>query len=512
MSRTSSSKKGGWWPIVLVIVIAVVLINQFFPRDTSPDGDVGDSTGVSDRDTSDEQDTPEIDRYPNLSEDLKENLYIQSRAAGGCLKLTGNIKITVIFADDSLSRWDSASVTEAKNKQLAAITAITASAKNYGQTLNISCDYKTASVADTVKLNDSEPWAEKVLASAGLPAVADLNNTLEEQFDVNEAPVVICINRAGRSFALQSNRNYGEYVVLYNDGNAFAHELYHLFGAEDFYYPESVEQLAENLFPQTIMMNADETKVDALTAYLIGWTDTPSADALSFLQQTNSITAEQLSEEHAKETYTGYVTDHKTDGGYYTGYLKDGVLHGEGTYTWNSGASYSGTWVNGSCNGQGTYTWASGDSYTGGWVNGNRTGKGTYIWANGDKYVGDFVDDMRTGQGTLTWASGNTYTGAWKDDERTGKGTFTWTDGTKYVGDFVNGDKHGQGTMTWSNGDKYVGGYVNDSRSGFGTYYWPNGTTYAGNWKDNKKHGTGTTTWSDGTTQTGTWENDEFVG
>jgi uncharacterized membrane protein YeaQ/YmgE (transglycosylase-associated protein family) len=44
------------------------------------------------------------------------------------------------------------------------------------------------------------------------------------------------------------------------------------------------------------------------------------------------------------------------DGGTYVGTTKDGVPHGQGTYTWTSGEKYVGKWKDGKQHGQGTHT------------------------------------------------------------------------------------------------------------------------------------------------------------
>ena len=49
----------------------------------------------------------------------------------------------------------------------------------------------------------------------------------------------------------------------------------------------------------------------------------------------------------------------------YSGEYKDGLKHGQGTYTWNDGEKYEGEYKDGKKNGQGTYTWNDGGKYEG---------------------------------------------------------------------------------------------------------------------------------------------------
>ena len=122
------------------------------------------------------------------------------------------------------------------------------------------------------------------------------------------------------------------------------------------------------------------------------------------------------------------------DNGYYEGGLRDGMLHGQGTYYWNDG-----------------------DKYVGEWRNGDRTGQGTYYFANGSRYEGEFYNGFLHGQGTFYFANGDKYVGEWRNDDRTGQGTYYWNDGDKYVGEFLNGERAGKGTFYFANGDKYEG-------------------------------------------------------
>ena len=57
-----------------------------------------------------------------------------------------------------------------------------------------------------------------------------------------------------------------------------AHETLHLFGAEDYYYPDSRKALAKQVYPTDIMLCAMSDlayfTLDSYTAYCVGWTDT----------------------------------------------------------------------------------------------------------------------------------------------------------------------------------------------------------------------------------------------
>lgn len=437
----------------LLLVVASLLMLCACPAGHSPLPSAPPSSDVA---------PPPEDRFGSVAEELHGHVYLSGRAQGSCARLCGDVAVTAVFVNDAQHTFSEAEKSQYLQDFSALLARIEQDAASFGAAVRLQLQYYTADSTVPLVRSDAEPWARDAFEQIGVQN----NVELEALCDVQEAPVVLITGQQGRSFAQRSSAKTGrEYVVLYNDFDAAYHELLHLFGARDFYFPERVEQLAQTLLPESIMLD-NQGQVDDLTAYLVGWTDDPSPEALSFLEQTADLTAAQLDAAHEVEVFTGYVTDRRSSGGSYTGYLVDGVRHGEGTFVWDSGARYTGSWDNGDLHGYGEYYYGDGDVYKGDWVRGAKHGTGRYTWQDGTVYQGD-----------------------WKDDERTGKGTMTWPDGARYQGDFVDGERHGQGTYSWPNGDRFVGG-----------------------WKNGKRHGKGTYTWADGSSRTGSWKNGDFVG
>ena len=147
----------------------------------------------------------------------------------------------------------------------------------------------------------------------------------------------------------------------------------------------------------------------------------------------------------------------------YNGEYKDGLYHGQGTYTHSNGDIFEGEWKEGKRH-QGTYTHSNGDLYEGDWKEGKRHGHGTYIESEGDKYVGGWKEGKKHGQGTYIGSEWDKYVGGWKEDEEHGLGTKTWSDGDIYEGDWKEGKRHGLGTYIESEGVKYVGEWKNEKR------------------------------------------------
>lgn len=84
-----------------------------------------------------------------------------------------------------------------------------------------------------------------------------------------------------------------------------------------------------------------------------------------------------------------------------------------------SNSEYAGEYKDGLRHGQGTWTSSNGDKYIGEFKNNKRNGKGTYTLGDGpnkgDKYVGKWKNDLNHGQGIFTFEDGRVFKGTWKD-------------------------------------------------------------------------------------------------
>jgi len=124
-----------------------------------------------------------------------------------------------------------------------------------------------------------------------------------------------------------------------------------------------------------------------------------------------------------------------------------------------------------------TTNYKSGDKYEGEHKDGIRHGQGTYTWPSGQKHEGEWKDGKQNGQGTCTLSSGQKYEGEWKDGKKHGKGTDFFEDGSvKYVGNWKDGEYHGLGTC-------YLDSFFSDLRGGikiYGDGEWKEGKMYNG--------------------------------
>ncbi|MBQ8360030.1 MAG: hypothetical protein IJX37_09055 [Oscillospiraceae bacterium] len=478
MAKSKKNKKSVWLTVVIVAVIAAMLLGCHSASPLSPGGS-GNLAGAG---------TPSPDETETIlaavPEQLRSNYFLTYKEAGCCKTMTGDIAVTVVMISDSVSTWDDAAVSKLQTALDTYSKDITAEAESYNANVSFTFNYYNATLSGDICSGDyAYDWQDPALKSAGLPELAKMHGYVTELLDAKEAPVVFAFNKEGRAYAHIAN---DEFLVLFSDEDfdGFQHELSHVFGAKDFYYPAEVKTLASGCFTDSIM-NSGET-ADPLTAYLIGWTESLSDSALDFLEDTNSISGEYMEQQRENESFTGTGTK-VFSYGTYTGDMIRGRCHGTGTMRYNNGGWYTGEWNNGSWSGSGSgkYIYDDGSTYEGTFQNGERHGTGTYTFASGSVYTGSWSEGEQHGIGTMQYANGSYYAGSWSEGEKSGSGTGKEIyDNGVYEGAFLDGKRHGQGTYTWSSGDKYTGQWANGIRTGYGTYTWADGTTKSGTWQD----------------------------
>ena len=428
------------------------------------------------------------DRFPSMPPELLDHVLIGSRDKGISATLTGNVLITVIFVNDPTSTWTAEKMASTKAGDAAMTAEVLAEAAGYGVDLNITVEYRQATVGTTEDI-DRTAWSEQIMASAGLGSVATASAELERSRGVKEAPILFYLNTTDRSYALPNDGQTTEYAIIWNCGSdtiTYRHELYHLFGAADYYFPKAVEESALRYYPNSTMLTGENAVTDNLTAYLIGWKDTLTNDALVFLQETAHLTAEYVEQEHAKEIHTGYVENWERNGYVITGYLDMGVLEGQGKVVepngnWKEGLFEYGIFVRGRCK----ILYENGTLYEGEIDQGAYNGQGTIIWAGGDTYTGQWKDGQYHGNGKITYANGGWSEGVFENGTlANGRCKAIYEDGTRYEGDMVNGAFNGQGTIVWASGDSYTGSFVNGQFHGYGTYIWADGNSVSGTWNN----------------------------
>lgn len=322
---------------------------------------------------------------------------LDCRNKGDCRRLTGTVLITVVLVDEPHCRWTEQGIRELMAVQERTTEMLLDEAEAYGAALRISLRYRRCAVEQELNVTDYPSWIAVALQAAHLPEEERTIPVLKTVFGVEEAPVLFALNREGRSFAIPCSEAQGfEFAVLYRGHGDYRHELFHLFGAKDFYVPDAVKLIAEPYFFNSIMMTSGDVEVDPLTAYLIGWTEELPAQARQFLRETAWVTPEQISSSLQALSCAEYTV--RVGDGTYTGQLSGGQPHGRGRIEWDDGNTYEGQWRDGLGDGYGTLVWrAAGTVYSGRWKRWAMHGEGTYRFADGTVLSGRWENNEYKG-------------------------------------------------------------------------------------------------------------------
>lgn len=229
---------------------------------------------------------------------------------GNCGTLTRNPTLVVLFVDDAESTWNEPLMQHFQNVQIAkAVEWLEQQAAKYGVPLDIQTKfyhgtlenggrvYYPATVAHGPDEDDYD-----LLESV----VGHMNEGTGDQFfaklrrdNGGEDVMFLCmVNKDGLSYARGHADPYSqilEYAVVYarhtdvpvtdtlhqkthNRASVIAHELLHLFGAEEMYEPNGRNEMAKEKYLKDVMLWTESfivrNEITEFTAYCIGWTDT----------------------------------------------------------------------------------------------------------------------------------------------------------------------------------------------------------------------------------------------
>ena len=255
--------------------------------------------------TSSCDDTMHNDTQTNFEEDLDLiNQWREDYNLGTCKTLSGNISIILFYVDDFESFWTDKEINDfTKNEIEPGLAFLSQEAKKYGVELNLTVEksYSAIYYDDEVitSVKNTGLASTDVLWQAALQidytSSSKMINAFRNKYKTEEIVCFTIFNKSGTSYALNPKKDAGikidEHCIVFardlnstQNGNAgsqaavIAHEMLHLYGAEDFYASLSRKSLARIYYPDDIMLSAaydiDTNTVESATAFYIGWTNT----------------------------------------------------------------------------------------------------------------------------------------------------------------------------------------------------------------------------------------------
>ncbi len=267
----------------------------------SPTEKPSESGGSSQNSTPPEKDEtilpPIIDTY--------QEEYRPRYLLGNCRNLRGNPLVVLLFIDDDESSWSAEEVTEyTDNYVKEGLAYLEDKAEEWGVDLNFSVKsystphsqytlkYEGTVIKDLTISGSSKDVLDQAAYDMGYSSNWELYSKFKTEHNGGKDDVIFLtfLNKDGVSYtrcAISTGQiSYSEHCVIFADylngssgckASTVAHELLHLFGAEDFYEGYR-EALAYFVYPKDIMLwmpkEAYENEIGEFTAYTVGWTDT----------------------------------------------------------------------------------------------------------------------------------------------------------------------------------------------------------------------------------------------
>ncbi len=219
------------------------------------------------------------------------------RSVGSAKMLNGRICIFHVFANDNQASWSEQEKNEVHQRLAQACDFLSQQSEVHGRAVSF-----IEEIAPTIAYDKQLPtktfvdptWTEEVIRAACGTGSLQLVERLRENHDADNVAVCLHINKPALSYNLAYYENVSatfsaERMVCFSTypdsrptaAATYAHEILHLFGAGDLYFPYDQDgyrkQLAKRFFPNDVMFRVDynlqRLNVGAFTAYRVGWLD-----------------------------------------------------------------------------------------------------------------------------------------------------------------------------------------------------------------------------------------------
>ena len=222
------------------------------------------------------------------------------RKQGSAISLEGKTYVLTVFTGNN--QWEQKAIDNFYNTSNEAFAWLRREALRYNKKITFTkgsygtpdpIEYDIAS--GTGSGRESIDVVYNVMKKIGYSRPLDFVQWSKETMGCSNCFVIVVVDKPGRSYSLTYNNKYEkekfflEGVVVYTryeDGSplcaaSIAHEICHLFGAEDLY--ENFKQTKENelvarkLYPNDIMLRTscmiNKLTIDEMTAWFVGLTD-----------------------------------------------------------------------------------------------------------------------------------------------------------------------------------------------------------------------------------------------
>ena len=248
-----------------------------------------------------------VELLPGIT-DVRQDRLRPYYELANCRKLEGNPVVVLIFIDDNESCWTKDEVlTFTEEHILVGLDYLEERAKQWGVHLDFMIESYSTQLSDyeikyegIVNRNlynggSTKDVLDKAAADIGCESNWELYSYYKTKYPNDDIIFLNFLNKPGKSYARNAISTgyleYSEHCVIFSDylgsfpdmrqdgsrASTVAHEILHLFGAEDYYLSLGREELASQKYPDDIMLwqydNIQDNSLGDCTAFSVGWTD-----------------------------------------------------------------------------------------------------------------------------------------------------------------------------------------------------------------------------------------------
>lgn len=238
----------------------------------------------------------------------QEHAFFVYKDKGMSRRLRGKVAVELVFVADRETVWTQKEMDEFYRVYQTATQDLSRQAAAAGVTLTFSTTVGRFLFSGQLRVENVVENMEKMvypqyLKKQGFSTNRDYVTQRKESWRADEVAAIFVLERKFRAFAVPGDAR--EYCCLTqsDDVHAVAHELLHLFGAVDLYFPYHVYGLTKTHFPKSIMCSYDGNEVDPLTGYLVGWWASMPVAAKKFVEAVGDYTPQRYREACVLEVY-----------------------------------------------------------------------------------------------------------------------------------------------------------------------------------------------------------------
>jgi len=242
----------------------------------------------------------------NVEKIFPNHFMLSYKNKGASKALVGEVGFYFFLISDLESKWDTRSIKKFENSIVKAILLLEKQAKNYGIDLDIKYAKEVISIGEKIQRENWRTALYKAIGKYSFKTVDEFQEYYEKKYKLNDSCVILVFNKDHRSYASVASSKRPKttecsiigkekgFITSAFSHTTIMHEILHQFGAQDYYYPASVQKNAQLYIKNSIMLWSDHETIDTLTAYLIGWTTHIDKTTERFLKSIYTITQDAI--------------------------------------------------------------------------------------------------------------------------------------------------------------------------------------------------------------------------